>query len=248
VVFLGYRELKMEKLIYPIWKADGITGDALRDTLLEKCCPALVPLPNVRALRFSVVDSAVETAAGKRMENCQPLPDGVISVWVNNAGERAAIDELLAPYVARFTIYQVVEAEPIVNTLHPPDLGQRGYGFCQLVFLQRPDRLSESQWLSIWQGSHTQVAIDTQSTFAYRQNVIARSLQDQAPVFHAMIEENFPPEAMQSDHAFYGVGANDDEGLKANLGAMLESCSRFIDFDKIDVIPMSEYVVKDLSV
>ena len=62
-----------------------------------------------------------------------------------------------------------------------------------------------------------------------------------------MIEENFPPEAMQSDHAFYGVGEDDDEGLKANLGAMLESCSRFIDFDKIDVIPMSEYVLKELS-
>ena len=237
----------MEKLIYPIWKGDGMTGDGLRDILLEKCCPALVSVPNVRALRFSVVDSAVATAAGKRMENCQPLPDGMISVWVNNAGERGAIDALLAPHVERFTTYLVIEAEPIVNTEHPPGLGQRGFGFCEVVFLQRPDRLSESQWLTIWQGSHTQVAIDTQSTFGYRQNVIARGLQADAPVFHAMIEENFPPEAMQSDHAFYGVGEDDDEGLKANLGAMLESCSRFIDFDKIDVIPMSEYVLKELS-
>jgi hypothetical protein len=63
-------------------------------------------------------------------------------------------------------------------------------------------------------------------------------------MLHAMIEENFPPGAMTSDHAFYGV--SDDENLKKNLDAMVNSCSRFIDFDKIDVIPMSEYVLKYL--
>jgi hypothetical protein len=88
------------------------------------------------------------------------------------------------------------------------------------------------------------VAIDTQSTFGYRQNVLERPLSADAAPLDAMIEENFPPEAMSSDHAFYGVQAGDDEGLQANLSAMLASCARFIDFDKIDVIPMSEYVIK----
>ena len=237
----------MEKLIYPVWKQDGLTGDESRERLLHGFCRGVLAMANVRALRISVVDSAVEAAAGKRMETCQPLPDGLISIWVNNSGERSAIDELLTSHVARFTSYLIVEAEPIVNTLHPSNPGQRGFGFCQVVFLQRPERLTESDWLTIWQGSHTQVAIDTQSTFSYRQNVVARSLTAQAPVFHAVIEENFPPEAMTSEHAFYGVSEGDDEGLKANLGAMLESCGRFIDFDKIDVIPMSEYVLKELS-
>jgi hypothetical protein len=235
----------MEKLLYPVWKRDGLACDDWRDALLSSFCGAVLAMANVRALRIAVVDSAVEEAADKRMQTCQPLPDGLVSIWVNNAGERAAIDELIAAQVARFTCYLIVEAEPIVNTLYPSKAGERGYGFCQVVFLQRPERLSESQWLTIWQGSHTQVAIDTQATFSYRQNVIARSLSAEAPVFHAVIEENFPPEAMTSDHAFYGLPEGDDEGLKANLGAMMESCSRFIDFDKIDVIPMSEYVVKD---
>jgi hypothetical protein len=56
-----------------------------------------------------------------------------------------------------------------------------------------------------------------------------------------MIEENFPDQAMTSDHAFYG--APDDETLQANLTAMMESCARFIDFERIDVIPMSEYLL-----
>ena len=62
-----------------------------------------------------------------------------------------------------------------------------------------------------------------------------------------MIEENFPPEAMASNHAFYAVEEGDDEGLAAHSQAMIESCARFIDFDRIDVIPMSEYLLKSLS-
>ena len=60
---------------------------------------------------------------------------------------------------------------------------------------QQP-RLSYEQWLDIWHNSHTRVAIDTQSTFGYRQNVVVRPLTYLAPPIDAIIEENFPPAAM----------------------------------------------------
>ena len=63
-----------------------------------------------------------------------------------------------------------------------------------------------------------------------------------APPFDAIIEENFPLEAMTSQHAFYGVET--DAQLQANQQAMIDSCVRFIDFDKIDVVPTSEYLIK----
>jgi len=53
----------------------------------------------------------------------------------------------------------------------------------QVVLLRKPPRLSHEQWLEIWLGSHTQVAIDTQSTFGYRQNVIVRPLTFAAPPY-----------------------------------------------------------------
>ena len=81
-----------------------------------------------------------------------------------------------------------------------------------------------------------------ESTFGYRQNLIVRPLTETAEPHSAMIEENFPVEAMTSDHAFYA--AQDDATLQANMQAMLESCARFIDFDRIDVIPMSEYLLE----
>ena len=43
------------------------------------------------------------------------------------------------------------------------------------------------------------------------------------------------------------MAEDDDEGLAKNAQAMMDSVSRFIDFDRIDVIPMSEYLIKPLA-
>jgi hypothetical protein len=111
---------------------------------------------------------------------------------------------------------------------------------CQVVFLQRPPRIAHDEWIRVWQGSHTQVAIDTQSTFGYRQNVVIRALTYAAPHYDAIVEENFPAAAMSDQNAFYDA-VGDDAKRDANLKAMIDSCVRFIDFDRIDVIPTSEY-------
>ena len=140
------------------------------------------------------------------------------------------------------SIFGVSEKEPLPNKKHPAKVGQRVHGFCQVAFLQRPDRLMKEEWLSIWQQSHTQVAIETQSTFAYKQNLIEDFYGNNGYSLDAIVEENFPPEAMISDHAFYD--AEDDIELEKRQERMMTSCARFIDFDRIDVVPMSEYLVK----
>jgi hypothetical protein len=236
----------VEKLIYPVWCPESLDGDRLRDNLLA-AAPRLLACGQVYGLRIAVADSAVAPAATKRMASSGPLPDGVVSIWMDRADNRQPLEQLLGQSVERYSCYLASEAEPLLNREHPAVPGERVYGMCQVVFLQRPARLGQQQWLAIWKDSHTQVAIDTQSTFGYRQNVLQRPLSPGAAALDAMIEENFPPEAMTSDHAFYGVQPEDDEGLQVNLSTLLSSCARFIDFDKIDVIPMSEYVIKPLA-
>ena len=141
----------------------------------------------------------------------------------------------------------VVEAEPLVSQrVHPSNPGERVYGMCHVVFFSKPASQSRGDWLTAWKGSHTRVAIDTQSTFGYRQNVVVRPLDDQSPWVDAIVEENFPPEAMTSDHAFYDT-AGDEALLQSRMQAMMDSCVRFIDFESIDVIPMSEYLLKPLA-
>jgi hypothetical protein len=70
-----------------------------------------------------------------------------------------------------------------------------------------------------------------------------RALTHGAPRFDAIVEECFPATAMTSQHAFYDA-LGDDAKLDANRRRMMESSRRFIDFDRIDVIPMSEYVMR----
>jgi len=236
----------VDKLLYPLWKPAGLTGDDFREVLLGKVAPALTALQDIHGLRLCVADSAVEAAARRRMEGCPPVPDAMLSLWVDFAGSARRWEPLIDAHVARRTAYLVTEGEPLVNQVaHPSKPGERVYGMCHVVFLSTPAEMSRDDFLATWKDSHTRVAIETQSTFGYRQNLVVRRLTADARPCHAVVEENFPPEAMTDDHAFYATGG-DDTVLQKHMQAMMESCARFIDFSTIDVIPMSEYLVKPL--
>ncbi|MEJ2530766.1 MAG: hypothetical protein P8Y92_03100 [Halioglobus sp.] len=230
----------MEKLLYPLWKAEGLGADAFRDALLA-WSRGLLAHASLPGLRLAVVDSAVAPAAGRRLSSGAALPDALLSVWLRDTGARAPLEAALVDQVARFACYRVREAEPLVYRASAPD--GRVPGMCQVAFLHRPARLSEEAWLSLWQGSHTRVAIETQGTFGYRQNVVEQSLDGGGAPPDAVVEENFPPEAMTSEYAFYGVAPGDDASLVKRRDELMASCARFIDFDRIDVVPMTEYLL-----
>lgn len=236
----------MEKLVYSLWPGEQPSADEFRDVLLNQLCPGLTDLPGVHGVRLAVADSAVDPAASRRMESHAPLPAALLSLWVDFAGAADAWEPLLDPYVSRRAAYLVAEAEPLVSqSLHPSGAGERVNGMCQVVYLRKPAQLDREEWLTIWKGSHTQVAIDTQSTFGYRQNVVVRSLAENTLPFDAIVEEHFPAAAMDSEHAFYDTGG-DEKLLQRRMNEMIQSCARFIDFEHIDVIPMSEYIIKPL--
>ena len=234
----------MEKRLYALWQRPNQSGDDFRDALLKVLSPQLAALESLQGIRLAVADSEVASAAMRRMATHQPLPGALLSLWVNAVGAAADWEPLIDDYVERRSGYLVEESEPLVSRQrHPAPPGERVFGMCQVVFLRKPPGLARDEWLSIWQGSHTPIAIETQSTFGYRQNAVVRELDEHALPFDAIVEENFPPEAMASDHEFYATGG-DDELLQQRMTTMLESCARFIDFEHIDVIPMSEYHIK----
>ena len=237
----------MEKLMYSLWKQPDQDADAFRDRLLSDLIPALDASPAIHGLRLCVADSAVADAAGRRMESHAPVPEAMLSVWVDDAGQAQLWDGLIAESVQRFAAYLVAEAEPLIaREAHPGPPGERQYGMCHVVFMSHPRAMDRDDWFKIWKDSHTQVAIDTQSTFGYRQNVVVRVITEGALCSDAIVEENFPPEAMTSDHAFYATDGDEDV-LQKHMSAMMDSCSRFIDFEHIDVIPMSEYLIRPVA-
>jgi hypothetical protein len=232
----------MEKMIYVVWKHEGGSEKDFRRKLVETVSPQLIKL-EARHLRIGVVDEDVAPAASLRIEATKPAIAGLISIWADTSVRRQPFENAIQASVARMAGYLVTESEPIVNTKHVAADGQRTPGMYQVVLLRKPPRLSHEQWLQIWLGSHTQVAIDTQSTFGYRQNVIVRPLTYAAPPYDAIIEELFPAQAMTDPMLFYNA-VGDEAKRKRHEKAMVDSVVRFIDFDKMDRIPMSEYTMK----
>ncbi len=230
----------MEKLIYFLWRNPAEARDDFAKRLREEAVPDLLAL-ELPKLQLNTVDETVRPADPMLQIHTKPRPYGVISVWVNAAQQdKGAVEEVLEKVVLRIAGYLVTESMPIVNTEQPSADGERMAGFAQVVMLGRPSRLAHEDWLDVWQGSHTQVAIDTQSTFLYVQNVVVRPVTYAAPHYDAIVEEGFPEAAMTSWEAFYDA-AGDPERCQRHQGQMMASCERFIDFDKIDAFSTRRY-------
>jgi hypothetical protein len=232
----------MEKIMYLLWKHDIDSAEEFRQKLLDEVSRQLIEL-NILKLRISVVDDDVAPANPLRMESTKPPISGLLSMWVDTAIHHKPLEEVIENAVARMAGYLVTESEPIPNTRHKVSDRERTPGMNQVALLKIPPRLSFEHWLEIWLGSHTQIGIETQSTFGYRQNVIVRPLTYVAPPYDAIVEENFPEAAMTDRMAFYDSIGN-EEKYKEREKIMMESCMRFIDFSMIDCIPMSEYIIK----
>jgi hypothetical protein len=173
----------------------------------------------------------------------EPL-SGTVSIWLDTALDRDPIHPLLAAACRRFAGYLVLESVPIVNTTHTAPLGQRTPGITTVAFLEKPEAMTYEAWLDQWQGHHTRVAVETQSTFLYIQNVIVRAVTPEAPAWSAIVEEGFPAEAPTDPMVFFGAGSS-REKLEENRRRLMESCAKFIDFARLESHPMSSYVLLD---
>jgi hypothetical protein len=230
----------VEKVLYLLSAGDGIPGDSLREQLVDDVAPRLLA-SGAHQVQVNVMDSGVEAAAGSRLRSgTGPCPDAIVSLWVDsaNAPLRSAHDKVLREVDADVAAYLVTESAPLPGD---PVEGRRP-GYTQVSFLQRPERIDERSWMDHWHDHHTQVAIDTQSTSRYLQNLVVRPLTPGAPPCTAIVEESFPDEAMTDQSVFFDA-VGDDERLKSNADALMASVMAFLDFDLIDVVPTSEYTV-----
>ena len=231
----------MEKVIYLIWRDPAVAAQDFAAGLHDALAPAL-DAAGARSLKLNVADAQVARAVGLKQVLLKPQPEALVQVWLDSAiaALREAVDQAVAARGARCAAYLVTESQPVVNRKHPPRDGERTFGFAQVALLRKPAKLAYADWLEVWHNSHTTVAIETQSTFEYIQNVVIRPLTSDAPAIDAIVEECFPPEAMTDYKAFFDA-PGDEAKFKANLNRMLQSVSRFVEPGSLDVIPTSQY-------
>jgi hypothetical protein len=218
----------MEKLVYLLMGSQAPLDAELAEVLRSRTVAALRET-GATGVQVNLTDPRLGPPFGMApREDVERILAGV-SVWVDTAFGSSAGGCLPAPPAgAAWHGWLVCESEPIVNRLHPPGPDGRVGGFAQLVGLRRPASMTWPEWREAWQGQHTQVAIDTQSTFRYVQNVVVRPVTDGAPDLAAVVEECFPIEATSDMHVFFD-SVGDDDRLARHMAAMSESCNRFME-------------------
>jgi hypothetical protein len=233
----------MEKLLYVVWKKQDVSVEDFKKELLGATSQRLIAL-GAEKLSISLADELAEYAQGSRITRLETPMSGTISIWLHTALDRGPFEQIIAAVTDRYAGYLITESVPIVNTTQVAPLGERTPGINTIAFLEKPDRLTYDEWREQWQGHHTKVAIETQSTFLYIQNVVVRPVTEGAPPWTAIVEEGFPAEAPTDPMVFYDAKGS-EEKLKENMTRMIESCQKFIDFDQLESHPMSEYILKD---
>lgn len=195
------------------------------------------------ACYYTIKDDDVKPAHLLELKYTDHPNDAVINFWSEHAYELDHIYQL-AQNMAKIQAYGVMESSAIPYEM---PIG-RVTGMCQVAFIKKPAAQSRQDWLDAWLGDHTRVAIDTQSNFGYRQNVVAVPLPLKAsrerewPLMDAIVEENFPAIAMTSREAFFDAEDN-PEKFEEHQQIMMQSCFKFIDFEVFDCVPMSQYVM-----
>ncbi|MFB1298981.1 EthD domain-containing protein [Mycobacterium sp. pW049] len=229
----------MEKVIIALRGAPG--DDAWCTRLRTETAEALLGA-GVPGLSVNVRDAAV-TDSLMTLTTLEPPVIALVSVWTSQyyGDQIRTATRVLSDACEQVAAYLVTESVPLAAP--PTEPGQRTPGFANVALLRRPDGLDERTWLHRWHHDHTQVAIDTQSTFGYTQNTVVRALTEDAPRVDAIVEELFPIEAVSDLHAFFG--AADDADLSDRMTKMVASTTAFGANQNVDTVPTSRYVLRD---
>ena len=227
----------MEKLAYQLWKKDDDSLETFKEALLKNLSKDISEL--VLGLQINIVDADVELANDLVQSNYPPSPNAVVFIKVKSYFLADTLENHLQKVTKKIHGF-IVSESVILDKKDKSPLGSRSEGFSQIVFLEKPETMSAFDWFDHWTNYHTKIAIQTQSNFIYVQNSIVRPLQKASPSFIAIIEECFPSEAMTEPEVFYNA-KNNPEQLAKHAQIMMDSCEKFIDFKKIEVIPTSRY-------
>jgi hypothetical protein len=216
------------KLMYAAW------GDDLPRRLRDERLHARLEQAGARRLQLNLDDEDV--APAMRIATGPDRIGAIVSVWADSDDE---VTSALSSATDRLAGWEVDERLPIPPPWTPD--GVRMDALANVAVLKRPDDLTRDEWLHRWLVDHTPIAMATQATFGYSQNVVTRALTDAPRQVDALVEELFPSAGMVDMHAFYGSGGDDQE-LHDRLTKLMGSVSR-IGFDRdIDLVPGSRYV------
>jgi hypothetical protein len=213
-------------------------GDDLATTLHGGALHAALQDAGVRRLQVNVDDAHV--AAAMRIPEFEQPVRAIVSTW---DADPARVGEVLRQAADTVHGYAVDER----RRLDPPEAwdGSRADALANVAILRRPTDISREEWIRRWMVEHTPIAIRTQATSGYVQNIVTGPVTDDAPRVDGLVEELFPSAGVTDMHTFYGSGGDDAE-LHRRIGELMASVARIGADHDLDLVPSSRYLY-DLS-
>lgn len=218
---------EVEKAVFAVCGAD--LAPRLRDPALH----ARLADAGVGRVQVNVPDD--EVAGALRIDHLDEPIGGFVAVWDGDLAQVARVlDEVGTTHG-----YAVDER----RRLDPPEAwdGSRAEALANVAVLRRPAELDRAEWLRRWMVEHTGVAIRTQATSGYVQNVVREALTPGAPRIDGFVEELFAPAAVTDLHAFYGSGGDPAE-LDRRIAELMTSVARFGADRDLDLVPTGRYL------
>lgn len=219
----------MPKLILALHGAD-LAGVLLSPALRDRLAGA-----GATAVQVNLDDEDVAPAL--RFGPGAPVT-ALVSVWAESDPTvliSAVADAVEEPNLHAWRVEEKVRLDPLPT----PD-GVRADVYAQVALLRRPESMTPEDYLTYWQVHHTPIAIRTQNTRGYIQNIVAKALTPSTPEVAAIVEEHFPMAALTDPHAFYGSRGEDAE-LSRRMIELMDSVAKFGAGDGLDVVPTSRY-------
>ncbi|GAA2065833.1 EthD domain-containing protein [Williamsia deligens] len=211
----------MSDFVFAVWGDD-------RQVLLD---PALHRRAGARVVQTNLAGDPRFAGAFALQAMPEPI-DAVVTVV--DADDPARVESALREVARRVVGWEVQRRTPIPPP--PSDDGEPADAMANVAFLRRPADMAHEAWLARWIGHHTPVAIATQGTFGYVQNIVVAPVTDDVEHVDGIVEELFPVAAASDPHAFYGSGGDEDE-LSRRMAAMLDSVVAIGAHRDIDVVP-----------
>lgn len=198
-------------------------------------------LADAGALRVQLNVDDEHVAPALRLATAAPV-SAVLSVWLDPARDPAGVGALVTAAVGAASGWVVDER----RRLDPAERydGTRAEELANVALLRRPAELDRETWLHRWLVEHTGVAIRTQATSGYVQNICTAPLGAPDPAderVEALVEELFPAAAVHDVHAFYGSGGDDAE-LGRRLEQLMTSVARIGADRDLDLVPGSRHL------
>ena len=175
------------------------------------------------------------TVPARLTEKAEPVV-AVASIWTDG-DVRAALDVVgaRAPGLDAYRVTERVRLDP-----RPVADGERADIVAQIALLRKPESMSREDYLAYWLLEHTAVAIRTQNTVSYIQNIVEEVLAGSSPPVAAIVEEHFPMASLTDPHELYGSGGDDAE-LERRMSLLIDSVVQFGAHKGLDLVPSSQY-------